>query len=93
MSTATHAQSAFGSSNDVAAILTEGIQICGLETQLRRSRDGAQVLHRIGALGPETPAPTKLATIDQLTAALVMPGADICLSQYINDARETASAK
>ncbi len=82
----------FASTNDVASILSEGIQICGLETQLRLSQNGAEALYNINALNPEMPSGAKLATIDQLSAALVMPGADICLSQYIHDARQTALA-
>lgn len=91
ISQSTLAQS-FAATTDVGGILREGIQICGIETQLRRSRNGAEVLHNINFLGPETPSPVQLATIDQLAAALVMPGADICLSQYAYDARQTVTA-
>lgn len=82
----------FGTSNDVGGILTEGIQACGIEAQLRQSRDGSAALHRVRSLKPEAPSSAKLDTINQLRAALVVPGADICLSQYLNEARETAAA-
>ena len=91
ISQSTFAQS-FASTHDVASILSEGIQLCGLETQLRRSQNGAEALYNINALNTEMPSSAKLATIDQLAAALVMPGADMCLSQYIHDARQTALA-
>ena len=79
-------------SNQTTSILSEGIQVCGLETQLRLSQNGAEALYNINALNPEMPSSAKLATIDQLAAALVVPGADICLSQYINNARQIALA-
>ena len=91
VSPSTFAQS-FAATNDVGSILREGIQICGIETQLRRSRNGAEVLNNIDALNAGTPSSAKLATIDQLAAALVMPGADICLSQYVYDVRQIAAA-
>ena len=82
----------FGTSDDVSSILTEGIQACGIEAQLRQSRDGSAALHRVRSLRPEAPSSAKLDTINQLRAALVVPGADICLSQYLTEARETAAS-